>query len=490
MALSAAMRWEARTGGSAANSGGFTLGASGTDYSQQNSAQFSVTDLAIDAVDATKVTSATISFDATSPGNTLIVSAGAGFTTGTYEILSVAAGVATLDRAVGTTSSTGGTAKLGGAKSHPIDVDTIIVPGNICWVESGSYAAHTSTKTFTCDGTLAGGNISFIGYPSGGSRTDQDVTEASMPVFTSATNSVAIFTTNNANFLRFRNFKVTHTAATRGVGFTNATAATTNGTRFENCIMDGCLWAVDYGNGGSSTSNQGCEFYTCKALNGTAGGFRLLGNTASTMIMNCYFKANAGPGISLGTTSVNVVGDIIGCVFNGQTGASGHGVLVACTTATTLPAAIRIINNDFYNNAQSGLRFAYTTGRGTGHTVVNNSFVNNGAYGVSCATAGILDGTQVVCRSNAFYNNTSGARQNFQTGEGDITLTGVPFTNAGSDDFSLDNTASEGAAMRSVAWPNRVGAVGATAGTNYGDVGPLQVQPSAGGGTVAYGFAG
>jgi hypothetical protein len=75
-------------------------------------------------------------------------------------------------------------------------------------------------------------------------------------------------------------------------------------------------------------------------------------------------------------------------------------------------------------------------------------------------------------------------------GDGDVTMTGDPFNNAASSDFSLNNTASAGAACRSAGWPGRIGALGATAGTNYMDIGALQAQPSAGGGTVAYGFAG
>ena len=489
MALAAAMKWTVKTGGSSANSGGFKVGASGTDYSKQDSAQFSVTDLAIDAVTNTKVTSATIGFDATSPGNTIIVSAGAGFTTGTYEILSVAAGVATLDRAVGTVGSTGGTAKLGGAKARLDNCDGVMVAGNTVYIEGGTYSS-TTTNTLTADGTLAGGNISIIGYPSGGSQTDQAITEANMPVLTSATNSIVIISLNNANFLRFRNLKITHTAATRGIGITGVTAATSNGPTIDNCIFDGCSWAVDAGGGGGSTALSAALVTNSTVRNSTAGGLRFAGNSPNPVVLNTYISACAGPGISLGSTTTGIMATIAGCVISGQTGASGHGIQVIITTATTTAVSLAITGNVLYNNAQNGIRFDYTTGRVSDHVVSNNILVNNAAYGISCATAGMLDGTQAVVRCNAFYNNTSGARQNFATGEGDVTLSGVPFTNAGSADFSLDNTASEGAACRSVAWPSSVGAVGATAGTNYQDIGPLQAQASAGGGTVAYGFAG
>ena len=67
------------------------------------------TDLAIDASDDTKITSAARSFVADDVGKKIELTGGTGFTTGTYTISSVAGGAAFLDSAVGTTSSTGGT---------------------------------------------------------------------------------------------------------------------------------------------------------------------------------------------------------------------------------------------------------------------------------------------------------------------------------------------------------------------------------------------
>ena len=490
MAITGPTIWEVRTTGNAANGGGYDAALGGVDYSQQNAAQVAYTDLVIDATTNTKCTSAATPFTSNHIGNIINITGGTGFTVQRVQVVSVAAAVATCDKSLGTLSSTGGTGNLGGALINPVDADAVYAPGNVIYVESGSYAAHTSTKTFTADGSVGVGNISYIGYPSGGSRTDQDITEASMPVFTSATNSVAIFTTNNANFLRFRNFKITHTAGTRGVGFANATAGTVNGPMLINCVFDGCLWAADYGTGGGATAAQHLLWQSCTIRNGTAGGLRVNGSNTCVFIDSCYITACAGPGISFGTTTVGLVFQATNCVIAGQTGASGHGLYCICTTATTQTYHVRLIGNSIYNNAQHGIRFDLTTSRPSTLVVSNNVIVSNAARGISCATAGIIDGSQAVVRCNAFYNNSSGDRQNFATGEGDVTLSGNPFTNAGSADYSLDNTASEGAACRSAAWSARIGALGATAGTNYMDIGALQAQATAGGGTVAYGFAG
>ena len=90
------------------NEGGFfTYGASGTDFSMQNSPALSNTDLVIDASDNTKVSSAGSPIGATHVGNGMQISAGSGFTPGFYRIMSQVGGLATLDRACGTTSSDG-----------------------------------------------------------------------------------------------------------------------------------------------------------------------------------------------------------------------------------------------------------------------------------------------------------------------------------------------------------------------------------------------
>lgn len=485
MALSAAMKWTVKTGGSSGNSGGFRVGASGTDYTKQNAAQFSVTDLAIDAVDNTKVTSATIGFDATSPGNTLIVSAGAGFTTGTFEILSVAAGVATLDRAVGTIGSTGGTAKLGGAKSRLDDCDGVLVAGNTIYVEAGTYTS-TTTNTLTADGT-ATAKIRVIGYTSGGSQTDADITEANMPVMTSATNSIAIITMTGAPFWSFRNIKITHTAGTRGNGIVTSGSITSFGPQLYNCVFDGCLSGINEG----SVNMAGMQACRCTIRNSTSHGVVLNSASSTTVPMSfdsCHIYSNAGAGITAASSNLQGL-SIKRSVIHGNTGANGHGIWLQQTTAGWNAVIIDIDSNVLYNNAQSGLRAEFTTT----HPILgitNNILVSNGAYGVSFATAGMADTMWAKVYANAYYNNTSGARQNFVTGDGDVTLSGVPFTSAGSNDFTLDNTASEGAACRSAAFPSAVGALGGTAGTNYGDIGPLQAQATAGGGTVAYGFAG
>ncbi|MCE5254335.1 MAG: hypothetical protein LLG45_09060 [Actinomycetia bacterium] len=85
----------------------------GTCTTAAASVAASGSDLVIDAVDNTKVTSASYTFVAGDIGKTLHITAGTGFTAGAYQISGVAAGVATLGAACGTTGSTGGGWRMG-----------------------------------------------------------------------------------------------------------------------------------------------------------------------------------------------------------------------------------------------------------------------------------------------------------------------------------------------------------------------------------------
>ncbi|MHA2070135.1 MAG: hypothetical protein ACXABY_37690 [Candidatus Thorarchaeota archaeon] len=143
MAISALTQWECRTDGDQDNGGGFVDGASGTDYSQQAAAEASYTDLVLDTT--TTMSSVARSFVAADVGNLIHVTGGTGFTLGRYEIVSVAAGVATLDRVAGSASSTGGTAELGGAIDYPNQFNDDAVSGNTLWIRAGAYTISTLT---------------------------------------------------------------------------------------------------------------------------------------------------------------------------------------------------------------------------------------------------------------------------------------------------------------------------------------------------------
>lgn len=81
------------------------------------------TDLAIDATDNTKVTSASHNFVTADLGSVIKIYSGTGFTVGNYQILRVASNAAFLSSSPGTTSSTGGVWEEGLTQVGPIVPD-------------------------------------------------------------------------------------------------------------------------------------------------------------------------------------------------------------------------------------------------------------------------------------------------------------------------------------------------------------------------------
>lgn len=108
----------------------------------------SYTDLVIDASLNTKVTSASRNFVAADVGRILYVSGGTGFTVGYYVVVSVASNAATLDRAVGTTGSTGGTGSLADPPSKRMDYNIVQDAWEpVVYYDSGAAAIPFATGT-------------------------------------------------------------------------------------------------------------------------------------------------------------------------------------------------------------------------------------------------------------------------------------------------------------------------------------------------------
>jgi len=99
------------------NAGCFWVGGSGTD--KTNGAPTIFTDLVVDAITNTNVTSAAFPFGASDVGNYINITSGVGWTTGRYRVVSVAGVIATLDASPAAVTVTGGNGRLGGALPSP-----------------------------------------------------------------------------------------------------------------------------------------------------------------------------------------------------------------------------------------------------------------------------------------------------------------------------------------------------------------------------------
>ncbi len=431
MALSVLTAWEVRpTVGSDSNGGGFHTGASGTDFSQQNAAQYTFTDLA--SVSSLVVSSASHNFVAADVGNIMQITAGTGFTTGFYEIVSVAANQATLDRSPGTVG-TGGTYAVGGALLTISQAITAKVQGNIIYVKaSGSYTVTVTQNLVAGDGGTGNNITSFIGYTT--TRGDNGKV-----TWTTATNSVALVTFAASNNFLFANFNFTCTAGTRGNGFTAGTSGIDGNLQLINCVFDG----FNIGLNGVFVGTFcwaplimiGCEVKN-SVVQGVLNGYNVI-------MDGCFIHDNSGDGLAFNNTGdLQQSAAITRSVFYNN---GGHGLKDNSGAGNN--NFVLIENCAFVSNTSDGA--SSNNGTASAYVVVNSIFVSNGGFGFNTGAW-----KNVYQRNNAWYNNTSGK---YPTGgpaaAGEVILTGTPFTNAAAGDFTLNSTAGAGAACKTVGYP-------------------------------------
>lgn len=442
MALNSATVWELRTTGSSLNGGGFRSGTGGTDYSQQDAAQLSVADAT--ASGTTTLTSATGGFTAAMVGNVVQISGGT-LTAGFYEIISVTnSNTVVLDRTAGTGS--GSTLKVGGALAGIATAVAAMVNGNTLWIKAGTHTLANATLTPASWSTP---NPMIInGYNATRGDLEGATTFGSMPVIQKSAGAENIFTfSGTCQRLRCVVLDGNGLAANG----TSASGASAMATEF--------CQAKNFTSFGFSTNGN---FNRCHATANGAGGFSA---TAVCGYDGCVAYANTGPGFVTNSSNYTF------CIAYGNTGASSHGFSATSTAAPNLTNCVA------YGNGGDGLRLSNAQAVG-GAFARNCIFAANGGYGVNNST-GNQPTIWSASNRNAFWNNTSGARNALPAGANDVTLTGDPFVNAASGNFALNNTAGAGAACRAAGSPGPV-AGGTT--TGYLDIGVAQHQDPTGGG--------
>jgi hypothetical protein len=436
--------------GADTNGGGFVAGASGTDFSQQNSAQYNASDLVVDASLNTKVTSASHNFVAADVGNLINVSAGSGWTLGFYEIVSVAANAATLDRSPAATSTTGGTFAVGGALSTISKAFAASSLSNTIWVKaSGSY---TVTATLTLTGSHPT-PFQFRGYTS--TRGD-----GGKVTWTTATNSTPLLTgggSNPTNFI-FQNFNFTNTAGTRDVAIHGGVSSQSFLVLFRNCTVDGCKSAsTGYANGVSFNLPL-LSFDSCEIKNCTSHGVAC---SPGTSFVACLIHDNTTDGIHVTAIGSGLDGTLAHIqlertvVYNN----GGKGINFAEPFPLGNQSVVLILSNSaVLNSTSDGVFITAQSGNAIyAHLLLLNTIIDsNGGFGVN--NAAITLGT-FRDYNTAWRNNTSGDVNGTGVvkGPNDITLTADPFTNRSALDFSLNSTAGGGAACAAAGFPSALG---------------------------------
>ncbi len=457
-AINAATQWNIRTDGADTNGCAFKAGASGTDFSLQAAAEDSGTDLVIDGATDTIVTSATHNFVAADIGNHIQVTAGTGFTTGFYEIVSTASNAATLDRAVGTLGSTGGTWAMGGACLTIGKPVGSYVAGNTINIKGGNYTSTSTHAAWATAGT-ATAPVTIAGYTTTPGDTVGTNAAWTGPVITSATNSIILFTMNATAFYTLKNLKMTHTAGTRGICIQAVTAAGTP-VRLEHMIFDGCATAY--------TTNALANVVTIiDSYIANSTGTAVLFNTSNAVpyVIDSFFIDNAGTGALTFTAGLNA--RVWNSVFKGNQ----DGIRDTGTTNTT---TLLVYGSTFIGNVR-GIYSAETT---TAPAFINenNVYYNNSTGGIIFDFAGTGADNRVLSNRCNAYGANGANHTGLSAGLYQVTLTADPMTS--STNFAPNNTAGGGAALRGAGCP---GAMIDGVTTSYRDIGAVQSQATAGG---------
>jgi len=455
MALPAATAWDVRTTGDDTNGGGFVEGASGTDYSQQDAAQVTYTDIACsNAPNPHIISSALNPFTSAHVGNVINITGGANFTPGRYAILSVNAGAATMDSAPGLAGATGGSGKLGGSLATVEKGVELCVGGMKCFVKG----THQLTVGMDIPGGHGGSLFRVIGY----TTTHGDNGRATIQL--------------NANDLIL---------CTWGSG--NDTA----GVVWENFVFDG---NNKTGSRGFYFEENRCgfTFYNCVFMN-FKGDYCCNAVKTAVTLYDCEIKDNLFTDAEkacfvIPDDELRALYIVHRCYFTNNGGEDG-----ACIRVSK--GRLSVTNSIFYNNADDTEAIDYA-GMGIirnnvfhGHDgagiligdngdylysgVVENNIFTDNVVGIYAVALG--DATVQSIRNNAYYDNTD---DTFGFTEIDpISLSGSPYVNAGSD-FSLNSTAGAGLACQAAGMPGTIGLTSVVA-TGYPDVGAVQQDATA-----------
>jgi hypothetical protein len=430
------------------NGGAFRVGSSGVDYSQQDAAQKTGTDLTMHPTLNTRVQPVGAGVAAADVGNVIQIRAGTGWTVGWYEITAQDGTYWTLDRSPAAAGSANlGTYNMGGALSSPGKLGEALANSNsrasgmICWIRSGTYTITTTTANVS-NGRVSLPNATMLrveGYDS----TRGDL--GTRPVISAGTQtSFTIFTTNgNFNnqqqFIINLEFNGNSQTGVRGYISGNAYKDRVWRCRAKNCLNSGfsgpgefveCI--AESCNIGFTLTSQWSSCYGCVAFSSTSDGFQTA-TQVGTFLINCLSYSNSGKGFN---TAGGFPISFYNCVAHANT-------------------------SDGFDFQTYGINCAInclaTSNGGLGFNLSNRD-----TFLLNCAgrsnTSGNVDTTTVPFVNNGF-----------------VTLTADPYQNAAGADFRLNGTAGGGAALRGLG-------IGVTGQIDSQDIGAVQTAAGSSGG--------
>ena len=404
MALNAAIVWEVRTTGNANNGGGFKTDATGTDYSQQDSAQYALTLCTTAAANAIILNS---NAAAVMVGNVCQVISGTNFTPGFYEIISVVAGVSiTVDRNCTIAAGASGVVNVGGALGHPNTIGAVAVAGNTIWIKSGTYVKQGSNAYVLSYNS----NCTWKGYAS--TRGDNP-TGDTRPYFDGANNTTNCISAAVDTGIMLCNIRV-GIATSDGITDNNA-----SGNSFLNYVSS-------KNNGGSGFSMSAFNAVACESANNTSYGFCDSGGYRSTgYYYGCYVHDNSAAGFY----QINQGQNVFFCISESN---SGTGFFANGGNNTYLKALCCVAYN---NTGASSDGFLFYTDYINNQICLNCISMSNGRYGY-CATNQYGTNLPPYFDYNCYYGNGTAGLYGITAGAKVVT-SNPSFTDAPNGNFTL-----------------------------------------------------
>ena len=445
MAIASTISWDIRTSGNDSNGGGYNTSASGTDRSQQDSAQVSIDNSSITAT----ITGSTITFtggytpSSADVGNLVNVISTTGGTPPTltrYEITGQTSSTWTIDSSSGASGATITSAKMGGAMATISSAQAAAVDGNTVNIKSGTYTQTSAIAIGVANMTWRGFGTS---HGDGGTR----------PLITTSTNSTDIVHTSSNNGRQvFQNINFSNTAGTKGNGILQlSTHGTGQWWAVADCSFDGFVSGLNSDNVGSHFDVYQIVCRNVEIKNCTSHG--LVSNAGIVSIVGCNFHNNTGNGVDLGTSITLCVA--VDCISAANsTGLNSGGTKLI------------LVNCDFANNGSRGL---WGSSGDLLVMLINSIAYNNSSSDIDAGITGQVLNLSLAVSSNNAYATEAG----WGTESDKVTLSASPFTS--SSDFTLNNTVGGGAACKGTAQQPP------SAGTGGLDIGAMQT-PSGGGG--------
>jgi hypothetical protein len=397
MSIAKEAQWNFRSAGSNTNGGFFVPGGTGTNYSLQDAAQSTRTDIVANGT--TTLTSATGNWTAAMVDNGIYLD---NISDWRQIVTYVSAGEITVDATV--TTGSGITGNVGGALAVPTDnlYENVLINGNYVYYKGGDTFTFTESVSLSRSAHHQNHIIS-AGYDA----VPGDVCNGTdRPIWAQG----ASYLVDVPNYFEFHNLDITSTSTSSCIQadvqsvYLNVKATNTNTT----CPLGVLRF------GGNNAKAIGCEVSAPTSVG--SGGIGISGGGECDIVGNYVHDiggTNKGIVSPISTTTIFNTVDTIGGIGIDSTLWGGY-----------------IAHNTLYN---CGTGLNITSG---GDTVVNNDF--------NSCTLGIDGDTNTDYGNyNNFYNNTTDYNSDYQSGAGD-TADDPNYTDAANGDFSnelsSDNT--------------------------------------------------